>query len=71
VINAIRTILYSSESMADKMADLWNQINGYNPSNGSWKTQFLSITIYYSDMTTVWGTVADFLSCGSTCGCSG
>lgn len=70
VINAIRTILYSSQSMATKIANIWAQINGYNPSNSSWKTQFLSITIYFSDMTTVWGTVGDFLTCTSSCTCS-
>jgi len=56
--------------MATKIANIWSQINGYNPSNSSWKTQFLSITIYFSDMTTVWGTVGDFLTCTSSCTCS-
>jgi hypothetical protein len=57
--------------MATKIANIWAQMNGYKPSNSSWKTQFLSITIYYSDMTTVWGTVADFLTCTSSCTCQG
>jgi hypothetical protein len=69
ILNQLRIILYSSESMSQKMADVWGQINSYNPNNGSWKTQFLAITIYYSDMVTVWGTVSDFATCGSTCGC--
>jgi len=71
VYNKLQQILYdTSKTSAQKIAAIFIQLDTYHPTVGSYRTDFFAITIYESDMTTVWGTVGDFWSCGSNCTCA-
>jgi hypothetical protein len=71
-VNKIQKELYSSNSPATKIANIWNLLNALVTTPGRIRIDFFAIVVYKSGgVSDQWGVVGDFFTCPSTCTCSG